>query len=122
MFAAFTYWELRINRSWPAPLALFLVLLVLAPLMGVVIERVVMRSSASASTITKIVVTIGLLATFIGIGNMLWPAGSATRPYTLPAFFATPGWCTSAASPSRGTAWWCWHAAGLSSRSGCGCC
>ena len=87
MIAAYTYWELRINHHLPAPLSLFLVLLVLAPLMGIVIERVVMRKMGEASTITQIVVTIGLLATLIGIGNVLWPAGSATKPYTLPSFF-----------------------------------
>ena len=46
-----------------------------------------MRKMGEASTITQIVVTIGLLATLIGIGNVLWPAGSATKPYTLPSFF-----------------------------------
>ena len=57
MIAAFTYWELRVQRHWAAPLAFAAVLLVEAPTMGVVIERVVMRNLGGAATITNIVVT-----------------------------------------------------------------
>ena len=32
MLMAFTYWELRVNRSWPAPVAFILVVLIFAPL------------------------------------------------------------------------------------------
>ena len=35
MFMAFTYWELRVNQGWPAPVALLVALLVLAPAIGV---------------------------------------------------------------------------------------
>ena len=31
MFAAFTYWQFRYGWNWPAPLALFVVIVVLAP-------------------------------------------------------------------------------------------
>ncbi|MEZ5140736.1 MAG: hypothetical protein R2711_18785 [Acidimicrobiales bacterium] len=34
MFAAFLYWKLRVENGWPAPVALVLVLLVIAPLFG----------------------------------------------------------------------------------------
>ena len=43
MLGAFAYWQLRFDWGWPAPVALVVVLGVLAPLLGVVIERVVMR-------------------------------------------------------------------------------
>src|SRR3954469_21782262 len=65
MFAAFTYWELRVQMHLPAPIALFVVLCILAPLFGLVIERVLMRNLANASTITKIVVTVGLLVALL---------------------------------------------------------
>src|SRR6266513_1266708 len=32
-FLAFLYWELRVNRHWPAPLALFVVIFLIAPLL-----------------------------------------------------------------------------------------
>src|SRR2546427_676203 len=50
MFMAFVYWELTVNRGWPTPLALVVVLFVLAPLMGAVIERVLMRKLHGRST------------------------------------------------------------------------
>ncbi len=35
MLAAFTYWQFRYGWNWPAPLALFTVIAVLAPLLGI---------------------------------------------------------------------------------------
>src|ERR1051325_2314899 len=61
MFMAFTYWELRVNPHWPAPLALFVVLVVLAPLLGAVIERVLMRKLYAAPMSVSLVVTLALL-------------------------------------------------------------
>jgi branched-chain amino acid transport system permease protein len=83
MMAAFTYWELRVNRSWPAPLALVVVILVLAPLFGALIERVLMRGLTNVSEATKIVVTIGLMLGLIGLANTIWEA----RDRQLPEFF-----------------------------------
>ena len=38
MLAAFTYWQLRFDWGWPTPIALVVVLLILAPLFGVLLE------------------------------------------------------------------------------------
>ena len=72
MLAAFTYWELRINRGWPAPLALIAVIFVLAPLAGALIERVLMRGLEGVSQATSMVVTIGLMLGLIGVANTIW--------------------------------------------------
>jgi branched-chain amino acid transport system permease protein len=72
MMAAFTYWELRVNRNWPAPLALFVVILVLAPLFGALIERVLMRGLQGVSQATSLVVTVGLMLGLIGLANTIW--------------------------------------------------
>src|SRR6516225_6030776 len=37
MLAAFTYWQFRYGWNWPAPLALFVVIVVLAPLVGAIL-------------------------------------------------------------------------------------
>ena len=42
MIAAFAYWDLSVNHGWPAPLALFVVVFVLAPLFGALIDGVLM--------------------------------------------------------------------------------
>ncbi len=87
MLAAFTYWELRIQHHWAAPFALGVVVFVLAPILGVVIERLIMRNLGGAATITNIVVTIGLLVTLLGVGSVVWaPTKFAVTP-SLPRFF-----------------------------------
>jgi branched-chain amino acid transport system permease protein len=84
MIAAFAYWELRVNRSWPAPLALFTVLCVLAPLAGAAIERLVIRRLRNASVEVTLVVTLGLLLALLYLGYYLW---DPTRPRPLARFF-----------------------------------
>lgn len=61
MFAAFLYWKLRVEQEWPAPVVLVLILLVIAPLFGAFVERVIMRGLEDTSEVTKLVVTISLL-------------------------------------------------------------
>ena len=43
MLAAFTYWQLRFEWGLPVPVCLVLILGVMAPLFGVLLEVVVMR-------------------------------------------------------------------------------
>jgi branched-chain amino acid transport system permease protein len=87
MLMAFTYWELRVQRGWPAPAALFFVILVLAPLLGAVVERTLMRNLQGASTTTSLVVTIGLMVGLIGLAQSIWPAEARE----MPAFFGFAG-------------------------------
>ncbi|HMJ78296.1 MAG TPA: ABC transporter permease [Iamia sp.] len=79
MLAAFTYWQLRFDWGWPAPIALGLVLLVLAPAFGLLLERVVMRGLVGTSEATKLVVSISLLVGTIGLANLVWEPGKS-RP------------------------------------------
>ena len=85
MYAAFLYWELRVNQAWPAPLALFVVLFVVCPLLGTVIERTLMRRLYSAPMSVSLVVTLALLVILLGFGIQLWSPQEARR---LPEFFA----------------------------------
>src|SRR5512141_1518643 len=87
MIAAFAYWEARIRHHWPAPLAFLGVVFVLAPVIGIVIERVIMRNLGGAATITNIVVTIGLLVALLGIGSVVWAPGKFAVTPSLPRFF-----------------------------------
>ncbi len=80
MFMAFTYWELRFNHGWPAPLALFMVVCVFAPLMGALIERVLMRNLQGRATGTSLVVTIGLMVMLMGLAQGIWPPQSRQFP------------------------------------------
>lgn len=73
MLMAFLYWELEVNQGWPTPLALVAVLVVVAPLFGVVVERTLARNLARASLVSSLVVTIGLLLVLMGLAFNLWP-------------------------------------------------
>lgn len=84
MLAAFTYWQLHVSWHWSTPAALAVTLLVLAPLFGVFLETVVMRGLQGTTEVTKIVVSIGLLAAMIGLANWIW---SPTVSRTLVPFY-----------------------------------
>jgi branched-chain amino acid transport system permease protein len=85
MVAAFTYWELTVKDGWPVPLALPLVLFVMAPLLGVLIERLLMRNLHGKPEVTRLVITLGLMLFLLGLAETRWDPGF---PRTLPRFFA----------------------------------
>jgi branched-chain amino acid transport system permease protein len=84
MLGAFAYWQVRVDWGWPAPLALLAVLGLLGPLLGLVIERFIMRGLEDAPEAPRTVVSIGLLAACLGLGLWVWSPDVA-RP--LPRFF-----------------------------------
>lgn len=79
MMAAFTYWQLRFSWGWPAPVALIVVLFVLAPLTGALLEAVMMRRLEGTSDTTKLVVTLALMLATIGAATWIWNPNEA-RP------------------------------------------
>jgi branched-chain amino acid transport system permease protein len=85
MLAAFTYWQLSVDWGVPAPIALVLVLGLLAPLLGAGIERYLVRPLYGAPIGVSLVVTLGLLVLMLGMANAIW---SPTDARVLPEFFA----------------------------------
>ncbi|MEO6318800.1 MAG: ABC transporter permease [Acidimicrobiales bacterium] len=83
MLGAFAFWELHTQRGWPIPLALVAVLLVLAPGLGVLIERLIMRHLTDAPETVRVVVTISLLVALLGLGLWWWPSDEAHPPVQL---------------------------------------
>jgi len=84
MLGAFTYWQLRVDWGWPAPIALVVVLGVLAPLVGAFIEVVIMRGLTDAPETVRVVVSISLLVALLGLGVWLW---SPNEAHVLPKFW-----------------------------------
>lgn len=86
MFSAFVYWQLSSPDAWglPVPLALALTLLVFAPGLGLVVDRVLMRRLHDATPIARIVVPIGLLVALIQGATIIWSPDEAR---SLPRFF-----------------------------------
>src|SRR5438132_10900391 len=85
MVAAFAYWELTVQDHWPVPLAMVAVVLILAPLLGVVIDVVVMRKLHEASAEVRVIVTVGLMLFLLGLAQWRW---KNTQARILPALFA----------------------------------
>ena len=75
MLAAFTYWQFRYGWNWPAPLALFVVIAVLAPLVGTILYGGIMRGLRETAEVTKIVVTIGIMLGLIALAQWIWSPG-----------------------------------------------
>lgn len=85
MFAAFSYWELAENHQVNPVLAIALILFVEAPLLGAVIEFVLMRRLHGASTERSLMVTLGLMLILLGVASTVW--GNTPNQSGLPPFF-----------------------------------
>ena len=72
MFMTFTYWQLAVAWHLPVVLSLLLVLGVMAPLSGALIERVAVRPLYGRSLGISLVVTLGLLLGILGAADALW--------------------------------------------------
>jgi branched-chain amino acid transport system permease protein len=73
MVAAYMYWQLHVDAGLSTWLSLVLVLFVIAPLFGVVLERVVMRGLGDAPVSVSLVVTVGLFIFLVGLAQQFWP-------------------------------------------------
>ncbi len=87
MFCAYVYWQLSSPDAWglPVPVALVLTLVVFAPALGLVIDRVLMRGLAQAPPTIRLVVPIGLLVALIQLASIIWPPNEVVA--SLPEFF-----------------------------------
>jgi branched-chain amino acid transport system permease protein len=72
MLAAFSYWQLRFGWHWPAPIALVLVLGVLAPALGAVLYAVVMRGLRGTAEVTRIIVPVSVMLGFLALSIWVW--------------------------------------------------
>ena len=81
MLAAFVYFELRVRHGVPTPIALVAAVAVLAPLMGLAVERL-LRRFQGADYATSLVVTVALTVALLGIAQRLFDPGEARNvPY-----------------------------------------
>lgn len=78
MMGAFTFWQFSATTQdggwgWPRLLSAILVVLVVSPLFGAFVERVIMRGLRGAAEVVRIVVTIGLMLALLSIAPVIWP-------------------------------------------------
>ncbi len=72
MLAAFTYWQLRFGWGWPAPVAVVVVLGVLAPLLGAALYGGIMRGLRGTSEVARIVVPVSVMLGFLALSTWVW--------------------------------------------------
>jgi branched-chain amino acid transport system permease protein len=88
MLMAFIYWQLRIADHWAAPAALGVSLLVIAPALGLMLERGLIRRLNVNDIGISLIVTLAIMAALMGVAFTLWPE---TTGRFLPLFFGPNG-------------------------------
>jgi branched-chain amino acid transport system permease protein len=84
MLMAYIYWQLHVASKVPTAVAVVLVLFVIAPLFGVILDRVVMRRLGEQPVSVSLVVTVALFMLLVGVAIQFWPATSFR---SVPYFF-----------------------------------
>ncbi len=72
MFLSFVFWEFAVDLGLPNVVALILVVLVFAPLFGILLDRVLMRMLVGTSLVVQLVATLGLMLGLMGLAQMIW--------------------------------------------------
>jgi branched-chain amino acid transport system permease protein len=88
MFLAYVFWELQVDWGIQTLVALLLTVFVAAPLMGAIIERVLMRAMADAPLVAQIVTTVGLMLMLMGLAGLIWDPQETRH---INRFFGTSG-------------------------------
>ena len=88
MFLAYVDWELTVNHGVPQLIAMPLIVLVIAPLIGIGLDRAIMRHLQGKELVVQLIVTVGLMFAFIGLANMIW---NQNLSHTLPTLFGEGG-------------------------------
>ena len=76
--AAALYYVLRVRHGWPTPLAFVLVVVVISPLLGLLLDVLIFRHLRTASPIAKLVSSLGLLVAVPEIVTILIIRKSST--------------------------------------------
>jgi branched-chain amino acid transport system permease protein len=85
MIGAFLFWQFYQGLGWPAWLALVLVVFVITPLIGAVLEAGLMRRLENAPLEARLTVTIALLLLGMAVATVAW---NPQQSRFLPQFFS----------------------------------
>jgi branched-chain amino acid transport system permease protein len=73
MLLSFVFWDFSQRQGLPVWLSLVLVLFVVAPLIGYLIQRFIARGLGEAPVSVSLIVTVGLFVGLIGVAQAIWP-------------------------------------------------
>lgn len=77
MLMGYVYWHITVDAGIPVLLGIILVVGIIAPVMGAVLERVLMRRITNAPIVVSLTVTLGLMVALIGLAQNRYPATDA---------------------------------------------
>jgi branched-chain amino acid transport system permease protein len=80
MVMAFVYWDFSQRQGIPSWVSLGLVLLVVAPVFGLFVQRFVARGLGDSPVSVSLVVTVGLFVGLIGLAQQVWPPAARSVP------------------------------------------
>ncbi len=100
MVLSFIFWDFSVKQGLNVWLSLFLVIFVVAPLIGLVIQRFVTKGLGSAPVSASLVVTVALFVGLVGVAQSIWPEDAVlTVPRLVEPFWlgfadgdGVPGW------------------------------
>lgn len=72
MFCAVSYWQVRVAWGWPTWLSLIVVIGGVAPVLGVFLERTIMRGLRDTSEVTRLVIPIAVMLALGGLATWIW--------------------------------------------------
>jgi branched-chain amino acid transport system permease protein len=87
MFMAFVYWQLSVPWHLNPGLAFVITVFVLAPLLGALIERLIISGVDATNVPVTLAITVGLTLIAIGGVGFIWPAEARA----VPQFFGNAG-------------------------------
>ena len=79
VFSAFLYWELHVNRGWHSILALFVVVCLFAPALGVTLDILLMRRMRTATLVVQLMVTVAVMVLLLALVGAVWDADTPRR-------------------------------------------
>jgi branched-subunit amino acid ABC-type transport system permease component len=80
MIGAYVFYSLRVDAGVPTAFAVAIVVLAIAPLMGVIVDRVLVRRLSSGNPAASIVLSLGLLVALQGGASAVY--GANTKPFS----------------------------------------
>ncbi len=72
MLLTYVFWELSVAHGVPVVAALLISVLIAAPLVGVILDRLIMRHIVGTSLVVQLVVSIGLMLGLMGLAQTIW--------------------------------------------------
>lgn len=79
VFSAFLYWELHVNRGWHSLLAIFVVVILFAPVLGVVLDILIMRKLRSTPLVVQLMATVALMILLLSLTSEIWNQDTSRR-------------------------------------------